>query len=155
METASRVALIFWGADQIVTNTMPAQDETETEAIPPFTGAAAGMDDDEDDSVSFADWKGDKTTSNKGEKEAFTEQETIVVNRFKVLVYVALLFAAAGVGLTTYKILSREQANVFEVEVRYVAVKSSCRHGTLLTDILRSCINFSTLTQHALFILLL
>jgi len=93
------------------------------EDIPSSTGAAAGMDDDEEDSVSFADWRGDKTTSNNGEKEAFTEQETIAVNRFKVLVYVALLLAAAGVGLTTYKILSREQANGFEIEVRFVSLK--------------------------------
>ena len=76
--------------------------------------------DDDSASLDSGGWNDPNKTNNGSkptEKETFTKKETIAVNRSKVMVYIALLLAAAGVGITTYTILSRQQSSVFEIEV--------------------------------------
>jgi hypothetical protein len=50
-----------------------------------------------------------------------TQQETVAVNRSKLLVYMALLLAAA-LGTTAYVYTSREEKKVFYSEVRRVEI---------------------------------
>mmetsp|Transcript_1046 Transcript_1046/g.2212 ORF Transcript_1046/g.2212 Transcript_1046/m.2212 type:complete len:1145 (-) Transcript_1046:169-3603(-) len=112
---------------------MPHQDEPmENISSLPIDSAMNNIHDYEDeedydynDSISLAESNNGKATNrnHKPEKETFTQKETIAVNRSKVLVYIALLLAAAGVGVTTYTLLSREQTNVFEIEFEAVALE--------------------------------
>jgi len=46
--------------------------------------------------------------------------DTAAVNRSKVLVYAALLLAAAAIGTATYFILATEQSNTLNIEVRKI-----------------------------------
>jgi uncharacterized protein HemX len=61
----------------------------------------------------------------EGRVEPLAQQETIAVNRSKLLVYMALLLAAA-LGTVAYVYTSREEKKTFESEVRRVRI-CSCR----------------------------
>jgi uncharacterized protein HemX len=72
------------------------------------------------------------TTSERGDSEddaaeviekPLAEQETRAVNRSKLLIYMALILAAA-LGTTAYVYTSREEETVFESEVSQVRMKS-------------------------------
>lgn len=69
----------------------------------------------------------DPTTTNNSDKrsttseDTFVHQETKQVNRSKLFVYLALILAAAAVGVLTYMFTSREETNDFHVEVSSAA----------------------------------
>lgn len=56
-----------------------------------------------------------KATTNKDPSalQAFTQKETVAVQRSKILVYVFLLVAAAGVGTATYFLSSKDEKSQF------------------------------------------
>lgn len=84
---------------------------------------AARLEESSEDSHS----ESDPTTSNQSVKSAtsnsstepITRQETKAVNRSKILVYVALVLAAAAVGALTYVFMAREETATFHAEVSY------------------------------------
>ena len=87
----------------------------------PRSGSRSGS---ESDSVvgssKFDTSTGNDTSHNPSSSsgETLARTETKAVNRSKLLVYLALLFAAAGVGTATYIFARREETDHFHGEVR-------------------------------------
>ncbi|GKZ00827.1 hypothetical protein MPSEU_001034400 [Mayamaea pseudoterrestris] len=89
-----------------------------TENTSPSIADQSFADDDDSSSVSETSTS-DPSTANPTQKndstpDSLTHKETRAVNRSKVLVYVALLIAAIGVGVATYFISHQAQVDDYE-----------------------------------------
>jgi hypothetical protein len=75
-------------------------------------------DDDHSSSSESTDTRRSSSTDNDSVATLLATKETLIVNRAKLLVYLVLALAAAGVGYVTHYFLSEEEKGDFEVQVR-------------------------------------